>query len=152
IFEISNTLKDLEGSVVAMRRAGIVDQKRTQEAAFTRWLSENPDRQKKFGDVLPSLQKAYDTLTRTAQRDLVAQQIVGSSDVMQVLSFVNRVAVEKEKNQAERNSGLFMASLRARGVLTEIFAGRNPAFERDMFVFLLRKAADLPAGQKIDAV
>src|SRR5207302_3389214 len=40
IFEISNTLKDLEGSVVAMRRFGVVDQRRTQEAALTRWISE----------------------------------------------------------------------------------------------------------------
>ena len=152
IFEISNTLKDLEGSVVAMRRVGIVDQKRAQEAAFTRWLSENPDRQKKYGEVLPSLQKAYDVLTRTAQRDLIVQQLAGFSDVLQVLSLVNRVAAEKEKSQADRNSSLVMASLRARGALPEIFADRNPASEREMFLFLLRKAAELPANQKIDAV
>ena len=34
IFDIANTLKDFEGSVVAMRRVGIVDQKHKDEAAF----------------------------------------------------------------------------------------------------------------------
>ncbi len=35
IFDIANTVKDFEGSVVAMRRSGIVDQKRKEEAVFT---------------------------------------------------------------------------------------------------------------------
>jgi hypothetical protein len=152
ILEISNTLKDLEGSILAMQRAGIVDQKRAGEAVFTSWITENPERQKKYGEVLPSLQKAYDELTRTGQRDLVAQQLAELSDVFQVLSLVNRVAAEKEKPQADRNASLVMTALRARGALPEIFADRNAALERDMFAFLLRKAADLPAGQKIDAV
>ena len=38
IFDIANTLKDFEGSVLVMRRADIVGQKRRQEAEFTRWL------------------------------------------------------------------------------------------------------------------
>ncbi|HVS81975.1 MAG TPA: S46 family peptidase [Pyrinomonadaceae bacterium] len=152
IFEISNTLKDLEGSVLAMQRAGIVEQKRADEVAFTRWVNGKPERQKKYGEVLPSLRKAYDELTLTGQRDLVVQQLAGLSDVFQILSLVKTVAAEKEKPQADRNSKLVMTALRARGALPEIFADRNAAVERDMFAFLLRKAADLPAGQKIDAV
>ena len=152
IFEISNTLKDLEGSVIAMRREGIVDKKRAEEAAFARWISENPDRQKKYGEVLPSLEKAYAELTKTAQRDLMVQQFASLSDVFEVLSLVNRVAAEKEKPQSDRNANLMMTVLRARGALPEIFAERNGAVERAMFIFLLRKAAELPAGQKIDAV
>src|SRR5438477_5158818 len=74
IFEISNTLKDLEGSVVAMRRFGVVDQRRTQEAALTRWISENPDRQKKYGEVLPSLEKAYDDLQKSQPRYSLVRQ------------------------------------------------------------------------------
>src|SRR6266446_7279780 len=152
IFEISNTLKDLEGSVIAMRREGIVDKKRAEEAAFARWISENPDRQKKYGEVLPSLEKAYAELTKTAQRDLMVQQFASLSDVFEVLSLVNRVAAEKEKPQSDRNANLMMTVLRARGALPEIFAERNGSIERAMFIFLLRKAAELPAGQKIEAV
>ena len=46
-----------------MRRAGIVDQKRAQEAAFTAgWISENPERKTKYGEALPQLAKAYEEL------------------------------------------------------------------------------------------
>ncbi|HSP64215.1 MAG TPA: S46 family peptidase [Pyrinomonadaceae bacterium] len=152
IFEIANTLKDLEGSVVAMRRFGVVDQKRTEETAFTRWLSANPDRQKKYGEVLPSLQKAYDELTRTAQRDLIVQQVAGLSDLFQILSLVNRVAADKQKPQTARDATLAMTAIRARGALPEILADRNGPAERSLLAFFLRKAADLPAGQKLDAV
>src|SRR3989441_8153542 len=125
IFEISNTLKDLEGSVIAMRREGIVDKKRSEEAAFAKWINENPERQKKYGEVLPSLEKAYAELTKTAQRDLLVQQFASLSDVFEVLSLVNRVAGEKEKPQSNRNQNLMMTVLRARGALLEIFADRN---------------------------
>ena len=151
IFEIANTLKDLEGSVVALRRFGVVDQKRTEEAAFTRWLNANPDRQRKYGEVLPSLQKAYDQLTGTAQRDLIVQQLAALSDLFQILSLVNRVVADKQKPQAERDAILAMTGLRARGALPEIMANRNGPSERTFLAFFLRKAAELPAGQKFDA-
>src|SRR5205807_949077 len=88
IFEISNTLKDFEGSVVAMRRFGVVDQRRTQEAALTRWISENPDRQKKYGEVLPSLEKAYDDLQKSQPRDSLVQQMAGFSDIFQIAALI----------------------------------------------------------------
>src|SRR6266404_2894383 len=46
IFNIANTVKDYEGSVIAMRRFGIVERKQKDEAAFTRWLMKNRKRQK----------------------------------------------------------------------------------------------------------
>ena len=101
---------------------------------------------------MPSLEKAYAELTKTAQRDLLVQQFASLSDVFEVLSLLKRVAAEKEKPQSDRNPNLMMTVLRARGALPEIFADRNGAVEHNMFVFLLRKAAELPAGQKIDAV
>jgi hypothetical protein len=152
IFDIANTVKDFEGSVVAMRRFGIVDQKRRDEAAFTRWVSENPDRQKKYADVLPSLQKAYDELQKTQPRDTLVQQIGGLSDFFVVAGLISSAAAEKEKPQAERNPNLAMAVQRARAALAEIFAERTPGFEREMLAFLLRKAAELPPEQRIEAI
>jgi hypothetical protein len=152
IFGIANTLKDFEGSVVAMRRVGIVDQKRKGEAAFTRWINENPDRQKKYAEVLPSLQKAYDELQKTQPRDILIQQIAGLSDLFQVAGLISSAAADKEKPQGERNPNLAMGAQRARAALTEIFADRSPGSEREMLAFFLHKAAELPPEQKIEAI
>src|SRR5437588_8220374 len=79
VFDIANTLKDFEGSVTALRRERVVDQKRKQEAEFTRWVNANADRQKKYSQVLPSLQKRYDELATFQPRDMLIQQIAGVS-------------------------------------------------------------------------
>jgi hypothetical protein len=152
IFDISNTLKDLEGSIVAMRRAGIVDKRRAEEAAFTTWVNQNPDRQKKYAEVLPSLQKAYDELLKNQPRDILVQQLAGLGDLFQIFSIISMAAADKEKPQADRNPNLAMLAVRARAALEEVFADRLPGYEREMLAFYLRKAAELPAGQKIAAI
>src|SRR5262249_42629639 len=88
ILDISNTLKDFEGSVAAMRRAGIVDQKRAEETAFTRWLNETPERKAKYGEVLPSLQKAYAELLKSQPRDLLIQQLGSASDLFEIAPLI----------------------------------------------------------------
>ena len=152
IFDISNTLKDFEGSVLAMRRTGIVDQKRAGETAFTRWVNENPDRQKQYGGVLPALQKAYEELNKSQPRDILIQQMAGLSDFFRVAALIGPYVADKEKLQSERSPTLAMSALRARAALEGIFAGRIPGFEREMLTFYLRKAAELPPGQKVEAV
>src|SRR6266481_1971571 len=99
IFGLSNTVKDFEGSVVAMRRFGIVDQKGTEEAAFTRWFNENPDRQKKYAEVLPALRNAYADLQKTQPRDSLIQQILGLSDFFTVAGLITSTAADKERPQ-----------------------------------------------------
>ena len=145
-------MKDFVGSVVAMHRVGIVDQKRREEAAFTRWINESPDRQKKYADVLPSLQNAYAELQKTQPRDSLIQQIAGLSDLFRVAGLISSAAADKEKPPAERNPNLAITAQRARAALADIFADRMPGFDREMLAFYLRKAAELPADQKIAAI
>jgi len=153
IFSLSNELKNYEGSVLAMRRAGIVDQKRAQEAEFTRWINADPARKTKYGEVLPSLEKAYQQLNATAQRDLLLQQMFGASDLIGIASFAQRVAADKEKPEAERNPALGSTGvLRMRAQVPAVLAERNPTAERELLTYLLRKAAELPAGQKLDFI
>jgi hypothetical protein len=153
IFSLANELKNYEGSVVAMRRAGIVDKKRSDESIFVKWLDADPARKARYGEILPSLEKAYQVLTTTAQRDLLVQQILGASDLIAISSFAQRAAADKEKPEAERNPALGAAGiLRVRAALAGVFAERNPGAERELLTYLLRKADELPAGQKVDFI
>ena len=153
IFGLSNELKNYEGSVLAMRRAGIVEKKRAEEAAFTKWLNADPARKTKYGEILPALEKAYQQLTATAQRDLLIQQMVGASDLLAIASFAQRAAADKEKPEAERNPALGAAGIqRVRAQLAGALADRNATTEREFLTFLLRKADELPASQKIDFI
>jgi hypothetical protein len=150
IFDLSNTLKNFEGSVTAMKQAGIVDKKRAEEAAFSRWTGENPARQAKYGEALPALQKAYDELLKTAQRDAIVQQMAGASNLLQIAIVSQMVAADKDKPEAERNPVLGETVRRIRAGIPSLFAQRNSGIERGTLSFLLEKADELPAAQKID--
>jgi hypothetical protein len=151
IFDISNTLKNFEGSVLAMRRAGIVEKKRADEAAFMRWVAQDPARQAKYGQVLPTLDKAYQELTATAQRDLLLQQMFTASDLLGMVYLAQQFAADKEKPETERNALLNAAAVqRARARIAPTFAERNASVEREMLLYMLRRADELPAGQKIE--
>ena len=153
IFGLSNDLKNYEGSVIAMRRADIVDKKRAEEAAFTRWVNADPARKSKYGEILPTLDKAHQELTATAQRDLLIQQMAQASDLLAIAAFAQRAAANKEKPEAERNPALGAAGIqRVRAQLPAALAERNPTAERELLTYLLRKADELPANQKIDFI
>lgn len=152
IFDLSNTLKDFEGSVTALRREDVVAQKTKQEADFTQWVNANPDRQKKYGEVLPSLAKAYDELNRTQPRDTLAQQIAGVSDTFEVAGIITGVAADKDRPQAERNPNIGAVAMQVRAGVPGILSERMPGFERRLLVSLLREAAELPPAQKIAAI
>ena len=153
IFALSNELKNYEGSVIAMRRASILEKKRQEEEAFTRWLNQNPARKAKYGDVLPELAKAYRELTATALRDLLVQQMFGTSDLLAIASFAQRAAADKEKPETERNPSVGAAGIqRVRTQLAGALAERNATVERKLLTYLLIKGDELPAGQKIDFI
>src|SRR5712691_6338239 len=153
IFGLSNDLKNYEGSVIGLRRANIVEQRRAEEAAFTRWFNANPARKDKYGEVLPALDKAYKELTATAQRDLLIQQMFAASDLLAIASFAQRAAADKEKPEAERNPALGTAAIqRVRAQIAGVLAERNLTTERELLTYLLMKADELPAGQKIDFI
>src|SRR5687768_12504811 len=152
IFDIANTLKNEEGSVLAMRRADIVGQKRTQEAAFTRWLESDPARKNKYGEILPSLSKAYQELNTNASRDLLVAQLLQASDLLSIAFSAQGIAVAKEKPGAESGPAMATALARARDRAVAAVADRNLSVEREILTYLLAKAAELPAGQKIEAI
>ena len=153
IFDLNNALKNFEGSVLAMRRANLVEKKRAEEAAFTRWLAQDPQRQARYGQVLPELDKAYKELAGTAQRDLLVQQLFTASDMLGMVYLAQQFAADKEKPETERSPLLNAAALqRAKSRIAPTFTARSPSVEREMLLYMLRRAAELPAGQKIEFI
>lgn len=152
IADLSNTLKNYDGSVLAMRRAGIVERKRAEEATFTTWLNSDPARKAKYGEALPSLDRAYQGLLASAQRDLLLQQLFAATNLVQLAFAAGQIAAEKEKPEAERNSNLTAIVQRTRSQIAPALADRNQTLERELFIYLLEQASELPAGQKIEFI
>jgi hypothetical protein len=153
IANYSNSLKLYAGSIPALRRANLVAKKRQEEEAFARWVGSDAQRKARYGDVLPGLDKAYAEYLSTAQRDQVVEQMFAVSDLVGITFLASQFAVNKERPEAERNplfSTVAMARIRAR--FPSILEARRPSVERALLSYLLRKAGELPAAQKIEAI
>lgn len=153
IADYSNALKLYAGSIPALRRAELVAKKRADEEAFSRWVNADPARRARYGEILPGLAKAYEETLATGQSDLVIQQMFAVSDLIGLVYLAGQVAASKERPDGERNPVFSNAGIqRVKSRIGPILAGRNPTVERELLTFLLRKADELPAGQKIAAI
>ena len=62
-----------------MKRVRLVEQRRSEEAKFTSWIGQNPDRQKRYGTVLSDFDRLYKNYYATAQRDRLLRTMPGVS-------------------------------------------------------------------------
>jgi hypothetical protein len=150
IFSLSNTLKAYEGAVAALRRLNLAERKRTEEAAFTKWLESNPAAKAKYGDVLPQIAGLYRDLNSFYLRLSALQQISDSADLIGVLAYACQRAQEQEKPAAER-SPLF-SDARVQGLLAQLSAAwkeMDTASEAKALAGALANADQLPREQQL---
>ncbi|HEX8772866.1 MAG TPA: S46 family peptidase [Pyrinomonadaceae bacterium] len=153
IANYANSLKLYAGSIPALRRAGLVARRRADEEAFARWVSADLARKARYGEVLPGISKAYEEFLSTAQRDQVVQQMFAVTDLVGLAFLAEQFAINKERPEAERNPLFNNAwAERVKAQTGSILAARQPTVERELLTYLLRKADELPAGQKIEAL
>ena len=130
IFSLANSLKAYEGGILALRRAGLVAQRQAEEAR----LMENSALRAKYGDVVTPLRTAYGNYTKTGQRDLILRNLVNIAPV----EFIFAAA----SGQADK------AELKAAAAQV---AATEPIANRELLKFLIRRASQLPADQRIAA-
>ncbi|HKP37154.1 MAG TPA: S46 family peptidase [Pyrinomonadaceae bacterium] len=151
IFDLSNSLINWQGSILAMRRANIVQRKRDEEVEFTKWLDADPKRKEKYGQALPSIAKAYDELLKTEGFSDVVSNLYNTG-LLPFIPIAVANSAEKQKPAAEQNVQLLLQIAQIRAQLAPAVAQRNPILEREMFKFYFRKAAELPEAQKIPSI
>lgn len=135
VFNYLNSLKADEGGIFALHRSGLVKQRQADEAKLTAWINENAERKAKYGDTLPQLNAAYSEYSKTGRKDLVLRSMLQIAPVQLILA--------AESGQIPKD--------RLKAAVPEI-AKSEPVVNREVFKFLLRKAAELPADQKIAAI
>jgi hypothetical protein len=98
------------------------------------WVSKDASRAK-YGEALNNLKNAYSNYTKTAEQDLVLR---GMTQISQV-QFLNALI------------GGTVPKPRLKAFIPQVVGG-EPIANREFIKFMLRKAADLPDGQKIEAI
>jgi hypothetical protein len=146
VANLDNYRKVYQGSSVALKRNDTVAAKRAEEAEFAAWINANPQRQAKYGEVLPALKSISVEYYTTAQRDVILQRLPNPTLTpvfRQVYDAVTAVQQGKNLTQAERQQKL--------AEIQTAYKDREPINEREVLKFFLKMIAELPANQKFTA-
>lgn len=153
IKNLNNGLKNNQGMMEGLKRTRLLEKKRKQEAEFTKFLKQNPDLDKKYGHVLPEIAKIYADLWTYNHKQTMLGYLLGSSQLLGGANFIHRWSIEKQKKEKDREPEFSDRNIERAKKQLEM--GRDqidiPA-DKKLLAIMIDKAADLPEGQKIEAI
>ncbi|MBW8326522.1 MAG: S46 family peptidase [Prolixibacteraceae bacterium] len=89
----SNAWKKWQGEVKGLRRLNAVESKIAFENEFKAWAAMNPDRQKRFGAVLPEFERLYTQLAPyTRANDYYSEIVLRGTDIFSIISLFDPIA------------------------------------------------------------
>lgn len=92
----SNYWKNSIGMNRGLARLNVIERKKAEEAAFTAWVNQTPERKAKYGDVLGLLEKGY---TSSAEYQKYATYLMeafaGGTEIIRLARIIHSVDVEK---------------------------------------------------------
>ena len=141
IASFDNAFKVYDGGGLRLRLANVVEKRQAEEAQFAAWINGNPERQKKYGNVLAELKSLSAESNRFAKRDVILRRIP-SPETAVLGQVYTAVSQTKALTDAERAAKL--------ADIQKAVADREPVYEREMIKFFLKAFADLPENQKFE--
>jgi len=89
---VSNQWKKWQGEIKGLRRLDVIGSKQKFETSFRQWVNSNPDRQKKYGQVLPDLEKLYDQFAPyTKANDYYTEVVQRGTDLFNSITFFEAI-------------------------------------------------------------
>ncbi len=147
IANFDNSRKVFFGGAERLEFSDAVAKRKAEEARFTTWLNEKPERKAKYGTVLSDLAAVSAKSNTVASRDVLIRRIPDTTMPIFSAIFGAAVAAEQDKmikTDAERTELVEK--------IKESLEGREPIYEREMIKYFLHQFDELPAGQKFETV
>ncbi|MBN2184493.1 MAG: S46 family peptidase [Candidatus Krumholzibacteriota bacterium] len=101
----NNSMKNYQGQLEGFLKAGLLDKKIADEKAFTEWVNSNDKRKKKYGDILPKIEKLYKENEKYRDMDGIGQIMGFSCQMFSAGYQIFKWTEEKEKEDIERDPG-----------------------------------------------
>jgi hypothetical protein len=155
IQRLNNGLTKNRGVLDGLIAGGALEKKKAQERELSAWIAANPERQMLLHDVLPSLKALDDEAVRTRGRDAVFNGLRSSRDgsILGVADTIVEAARNRPKKDIDREPEYQQRNwARTRDSLERMQKTIDPTIDRAMLRYQLLEAAQLSAGERIDAI
>jgi hypothetical protein len=151
----ANTWKYLIGQTLGLKNLDVESKKRAIEANFTKWVEQDPERKAKYGDVLPTMEQAYEQMGNTIQpllynamAGLSGSEIVGFSQQFAALHGLLKPVPKKDRlkdkemakqAEADRQKQIEQTIESLRPTVEEFFKNYNAAADQQVLAEMLRE-------------
>ena len=148
----NNTAKNYQGQLSGFKRIDAAGQKRAEEAAVLAWLKGQGARGQAALDAHARLLALLEQSQATRERDL-ALGMVNNTAMLGTASQLYRLAIERAKPDAERESGYQQRDLPAiEGGLRQLERRYVASMDRQLQAYWLDQYLKLPAAQRVAAI
>jgi hypothetical protein len=106
---LANTAKNYEGKLQGFRRVGLTDKKKAEEKEMQKFLESDPELNKKYGDVIPKVNKLYDEIIRFAPRNLFYDYLYNLSPTFQFAAAVDNYKESYAKIKDKEEKAAFLS-------------------------------------------
>ena len=146
----NNALKNYQGMLRGLLRSQLLDKKQKTDAELAAFISADPDRTKKFGDVLPSIKTLYAGLETYRHKDRAMETLSMGSTYYGLAHTLYKWSIEKTKKDTDREPQFMDRNIEdmKRG-LKDVQFELVPAADRKLMEYALGKVARLPASQRL---
>ena len=141
-----NSRKAFDGGARRLKLANVVQARQAEEAKLAAWIAANPDRQKKYGNVLPELKTLSEETNAASKRDAMIRRFPDPNSMSvfgQIVAAATSVKQGRTLNDAQKAAKL--------NQIREAFKTREPVYEYEMLKFFLKQFDGLPADQRFAA-
>ncbi|WP_111268129.1 S46 family peptidase [Marilutibacter maris] len=144
-----NGLKRAQGELDGLRRSDAVATRRSDEAAMLAWLDSQDDADTTRADIAAA-QAVLDEVAATRERDQLVTTILRLPQLLRAAVTVQRLAIERERPDAERESGYQQRDTALiEGQLRQLQRRYAPAVEQALLTDLVLQYQALPADQHL---
>ncbi|MGB7201780.1 MAG: S46 family peptidase [Pyrinomonadaceae bacterium] len=146
IASYDNSRKAFGGGHLQLKRVQAVQQRQADEARMAIWIAANPERQKKYGNVLAELKSLSEESNAAQKRDVIMRRFpdpISGVVLGQVVAAATSVKQGRTLNAAQKTAKL--------AEIAEALKNREPAHERELLKFFFKEFDNLPANQRFAA-
>jgi hypothetical protein len=153
IKSLANRMKNYRGKLQGFYRLSLLEKKKQEERELQAFIDADVKRKTQYGTVLPEIDKVYGEIMADANRTQNLGQIVGSSVLSNAGYTAFKLSAQLQKEDLQREPAYMNRNLPALKDRMELaYADRNDGIDRLFMKEILKKASQLPEGQKIAAV
>ena len=151
IASLANYAKNYQSMVESFRRSDFLSRRQQTEQAFAQWLAEDDQRQKEYSPAVKALQELIAKDQSAKQQDLW-RNYFGYATLPSIASRLYRLAIEKQKPDAEREPGYQQRDLsRFKQSMQRMSRNYDENVDKALLAYLLRRYSELPRGDRLES-